>query len=347
MIAKAAVFRTTADSGDALLQAVSAFQHAIDVETTGASGEVTVVFSFSLVNPMVAASSGRSRNEFSVKETSYYLDAPLRYADWIEPDWRRRMFALAEAASAALDAPDKLRPAEPERDALKRSVDAAAQIAAETPPDSVSALLPVYQTVAQDGTRLGISFERPHVLQFGPWRFVEILPDEAERVAAEQSTDTPALPDHFKLYRLGDGRIDYREAWIDDEKVVEHWGTCGTEGETQRHRPENPQSLLLAIQAEAAESGYDEIELSRHRCVVAFRQVSDMGTDDELETRYALQAALDERLGWLGLGHCDGGASGGGAMEVFCFVVDARLGLDAVSEVLAEPPFEGYRAELR
>jgi len=51
---------------------------------------------------------------------------------------------------------------------------------------------------------------------------------------------------------------------------------------------------------------------------------------------------MDDKLGWLGLGHCDGGSIGSGTMEVFCVVVNYRLAADVIGRELANSRFGGF-----
>ncbi len=55
-----------------------------------------------------------------------------------------------------------------------------------------------------------------------------------------------------------------------------------------------------------------------------------MGTDEDIEKRFRLQDMMDELLGWNGLGHCDGGSTGSGTMEVCCFVVDYNIAKEII-----------------
>ncbi|MDI7776055.1 hypothetical protein [Asticcacaulis sp. EMRT-3] len=64
---------------------------------------------------------------------------------------------------------------------------------------------------------------------------------------------------------------------------------------------------------------------------------------DEVDMRHALEVFLDDWTGRLGLGHCDGGSSGQGTMEVCCFVVDFDLAKAALEPILADSEFRTYR----
>jgi hypothetical protein len=53
---------------------------------------------------------------------------------------------------------------------------------------------------------------------------------------------------------------------------------------------------------------------------------------------------LDEELGWLGLGYCDGGDIGSGEASVYSFVVDYRLAEAVLRESLKSSPFADFKA---
>jgi len=55
-----------------------------------------------------------------------------------------------------------------------------------------------------------------------------------------------------------------------------------------------------------------------------------------------LENRLNETLGWTGLGHYDGFEIGSGAMECFCFVVDAQIGAQVISDDLQSTPFGDF-----
>jgi hypothetical protein len=59
-------------------------------------------------------------------------------------------------------------------------------------------------------------------------------------------------------------------------------------------------------------------------------------TNDEVELRWRIESLLDDALGWVGNGHCDGGDAGSGSMNVFCYVVDAKASAQTMVETLRE-----------
>jgi hypothetical protein len=67
-----------------------------------------------------------------------------------------------------------------------------------------------------------------------------------------------------------------------------------------------------------------------------------MGTSADLEKRQSLQHRMDNVLGWTGLGHCDGGSTGGGTMEVCNLVVDYAIAKQVIEEDLQGTEFENF-----
>jgi hypothetical protein len=69
-------------------------------------------------------------------------------------------------------------------------------------------------------------------------------------------------------------------------------------------------------------AGYHPIPPSRFQTLVVEYPIDGFGDENDLSFRHAAEDFLNNHLGWLGLGHCDGGSTGGNSMEVFCKVVD-------------------------
>lgn len=149
-----------------------------------------------------------------------------------------------------------------------------------------------------------------------------------------------------KLYKSKDGRVvAYHEAWIDDGHVVEHWGLLGTRGNSESYSPDEWLSDGEAIQQaleEAREAGYEPIDIEDHRVLVLEYRVEGMGSPADLTKRHQLQDRMAETLGWMGLGHCDGGSIGSGTMEVCCLVVDFDIARRVIHEDLKGTRFGDY-----
>ncbi len=150
----------------------------------------------------------------------------------------------------------------------------------------------------------------------------------------------------IKLYRRSDLGIRYHEAWAPDEKcVIEHWGELGSRGETREHplSPNvDPNVAIEAILADARERGFCEFDDDDVQVLLIEYKIDGMGNPDDLKKRHALEARIDDTLGWTGLGHCDGGSIGSGTMEVCCLVVDFDTAREVIEADLAGTPFADY-----
>lgn len=150
----------------------------------------------------------------------------------------------------------------------------------------------------------------------------------------------------IKLYKRDEqGRLHYHEAWTTEDGITEHWGEVGTRGQTAAHpldADEEEDEALGRILAHARSRGFEEIDEDDHRVLLIEFTVEGMGTESDVEKRYALQDRMDETLGWTGLGNCDGGSIGSGTMEVCCYVVDFAVAKRVVAEDLLGTPFADY-----
>jgi hypothetical protein len=149
----------------------------------------------------------------------------------------------------------------------------------------------------------------------------------------------------LKLYkRVEDGHLDYHEAWADSGKIIEHWGTVGARGETREHplSSRDVEHEIARVLVDARERGFEEIELEDHVPLIVEYRVDDMGTPEDLEKRYQVEARLNELLGWTGLGACDGGSIGSGTMEVACYVVDFEVAERVVRAELEGTPLADF-----
>ncbi|MEO7689308.1 MAG: hypothetical protein ABIS51_08480 [Sphingomonas sp.] len=148
----------------------------------------------------------------------------------------------------------------------------------------------------------------------------------------------------LKLYkRVGDA-IEYREAWIGGGGVVEHWGRCGTKGEVKQHlaaRGREDAVMDDFIEAAIAD-GFAPLAGEDHHILLVQRRVDGFGTPADLDQRHKLEDYLNEQLGWLGVGYCDGGSIGSGTMEAACPVVDFDIAAAALAPELAKSAFSEF-----
>ncbi len=67
-----------------------------------------------------------------------------------------------------------------------------------------------------------------------------------------------------------------------------------------------------------------------------------MGTTEDLNKRHKLEERMNERLGWTGLGECDGGSIGSGTMEVCNYVIDFDIAKKVIEDDLKGTIFSDY-----
>ena len=130
---------------------------------------------------------------------------------------------------------------------------------------------------------------------------------------------------------------------MNDGTIFEHWGVAGEQGETREHKlpkRKGEEDAILDVLRPAADDGFCPIE--DLAVLLIEYAIGGFGTKQLLEKRHALQARMDETLGWTGLGHCDGGSSGSGTMEVCCLVVDFDIGKRVIEEDLRGTEFGDY-----
>lgn len=140
-----------------------------------------------------------------------------------------------------------------------------------------------------------------------------------------------------KLYKNEPGLLRYWEAWDNAGKITVHWGIVGEEGTTNvldLPPEENAASLIEREAAPLRDQGYVEIDDDKLHQVVIQYPILDMGIEADLNRRYEVESLMNHRLGWRGLGHCDGGDIGSGTMNIFCFVVDADRATQCIVEDL-------------
>jgi hypothetical protein len=275
------------------------------------------------------------RGSYSKQLQCYLTHAVLPYVAWAEGDWQTRAGLVASALTAAVARLPKTRFSEHERATLREAAATAAEHVTRQAPPMVEPVESVMVHAGDDGP----------AIYFGggaPSDAVEVLPSDAASVRVSK-VELASERTMFKLYRRLGAAIEYREAWIGERAVVEHWGVCGERGEV-RHHPvsskEEASQTLRAVRA-ASEAGFRPLAPSRHKTLAVEFAVSESDLA-ALDRRHALEDFLNEEIGWIGLGHCDGGSIGGGAMEVLCRVVDYELAVRVLTPILRASPFADF-----
>ncbi|MDJ0969562.1 MAG: hypothetical protein QNJ06_06640 [Kiloniellales bacterium] len=289
---------------------------------------------------------GRS---YSKKADLYSISQPLDYLSWATGDWAARTDAYAEGLATAVRRVARSRLTETERDTLIALIEETRLWVRAAPPKSLEPVGPVYvwrdeagkvtSFGYQDDSNLGLSYS-------GSSRVDALSPEEVARLSfGDLFPPSPKEIPSFKLYQRIDGRLHYHEAWPWESKILEHWGLCGTPGEVREHGFDGPEAgkrVIADLKKAARDGGFRPVAPSRHTTLVVEYPIDGFGTPADLEQRHRLEDHLNEVTGWLGLGHCDGGSSGSGTMEVFCHVVDFALAKAALERELRDSPFAGF-----
>lgn len=149
----------------------------------------------------------------------------------------------------------------------------------------------------------------------------------------------------LKLYKRIEGVLHYHEAWAVGREVVEHWGPVGERGESKQHKipkKEDEDELIEQILEPARAAGYAELEEGSEAMLLIEHAIDGFGTKKDLKKRHALEERLNETLGWVGLGDCDGGSTGSGTMEVCCFVADFDIAKRVIEADLKGTEFANF-----
>jgi predicted DNA-binding WGR domain protein len=150
----------------------------------------------------------------------------------------------------------------------------------------------------------------------------------------------------LKLYQHTNNELYYWETWEQDEKTaMVHWGIVGQRGAQKQVRSGLFSNFRKTIQREAERKrseGYTEMDTAAMVSLEVVYSIDGFGTDANLDKRHRLEEHLDDLLGWTGLGHVDGGSTGGGSMEVGCLVVDFETAKRVIEENLKYTVFADY-----
>lgn len=143
----------------------------------------------------------------------------------------------------------------------------------------------------------------------------------------------------IKLYKQDGDRLLYWETWEDGSKHIMHWGAVGDEGETQSIRSgmfRNARKTVAEEMERRRREGYEEFDAYALQTVLIQYRTETWGDLEDLDRRHEIEDLMNDRLGWHGLGHCDGGDIGSGTINVCCLVVDARIAAQVMVKVLEE-----------
>ena len=132
----------------------------------------------------------------------------------------------------------------------------------------------------------------------------------------------------LKLYRVTEQGTEYWEAWATANEITIHWGKLGEGGENREIpiKPGiNPNDTIKSEAKPIRAAGFKPLKPSQLRSIVIQYKIEGHGSTADLDKRVAVEELMNERLGWTGLGHCDGGDIGSGTMNIFCYVADTKI----------------------
>jgi len=310
------------------------------------SGFKKLAIQLRILHPAGDAAQMRGSGSYDKTTDTFFASAPIDYVAWATGDWQGRVQAYADATSLAIKAIHKTRISELDRRALLSHIESIADELSGTPPSDVAEILPVHLVyTAGDSSPPNVVYDWRATGALPTGRVVVVPPSQAASYAGVACSKTDKSPRMLKLYRRVDKGLEYYKTWPTDEGIIEHRGRCGERGRALRHatRDVAEQHRILTRLRDAAKSdGFRNIPQSRLATLIVECLITGFGSTDEIDRRHALEDFLDEQLGWLGLGHCDGGARGSGSMEVFCFVVDHAIAREALAPILSSSPFSDF-----
>lgn len=285
-------------------------------------------------HPLAGAPFKNSRS-FHMPTNTYYVSPPANYVRLASADWPTRVGAYSDAVETGIASVAKTRLTPEERETLLTTARRARSEVSASPPAQIVKIGPVYvPSEAGAGP----------ILSFSPYPgMIAVEPDD---ILNYQPVFTSREERVFKHYGKREGSLQYREAWFaNDTTIQEHWGVCGKRGETRSHAHQSDaeaRERYMRLKRAGREEGFCPIPLSKHAKLVVEFHITEMGTPSDADRRHALEDFLDDLIGWLGLGHLDGGSTGSGTMEAMCLVVDFQIAKTAVEEALRNSPFSDF-----
>jgi len=150
----------------------------------------------------------------------------------------------------------------------------------------------------------------------------------------------------LKLYKRIDTQLHYWETWDTTNKsTIVHWGMVGEKGFQREEKLSLFSNFRKKIQKEIDKllsEGYHQIDIDDHITLLIEYDLTRLDPIEALKKRHRLEDRMNQTLGWIGLGNCDGGSIGSGTMEVCCLVVDFPIAKDAIIKDLRETEFSDY-----
>ena len=311
-------------------------------ETEGNFGRLAI--GTSIAHPASTRPSKRATGSYHKPSDTYFVSAALDYAAWISTDWQDRVVGYAETVKAAIGAIAKTKIDDKNRSALLVLTEATKQRVLRDVPAIVVPLGSVWLVPNSDAAVPHICFQKIDGMSHDG--YIKVPPHDAFKVAVSLPVHEAPPPSIPRMYRRDADGLRFYEAFMHDGQIAEHEGMCGIGGDNRFHQAGTPgqvQLVMANLKKAAKLVGYKTLPVSKHKkLIVEYRVADSFANPSELESRHALEDYLQDLLGQLGLGWCDGGSSGSGTMEVCCFVADFELARTSLERSLAQGPFKDF-----
>ncbi len=302
-----------------------------------------------ILHPAWRVPGNDGRGSYYKPTNAYLMWQSLDYADWIAPDWEKRTLGYARSVTAAIARIAKTRLTEDERRALLKIADRTATEIAGAPPETIIPLEQIHLVYGADDPVPKIGFgTAPGLGAFCPpgETYAAVSHKEALTIFLSLPVKKPALPDLPRIHRRDGGTLHFYEAFPVDNEIVEHWGIAGQSRHHAFHPFASPQeatSIIAKLKKEKRDEGFRPVPRSKQaRLIVEYPVTENFADRNELDFRHEAENYLDDLLGRMGLGYCDGGSSGLGTMEICNFVVDFKLAEAVIKRELAGTAFNNY-----
>lgn len=142
-----------------------------------------------------------------------------------------------------------------------------------------------------------------------------------------------------KLYKRIQEKIFYKECWQHGDIAIVHRGVVGNEGITEEHPCDNFEKFESDFIKQYKHQGYATIPNNEQYLVTIQLKVRSAQAGIELKNQ--VTEALNEKLGWLGLGCVDGfdidikkSILGYYNLEIYCVVVDSDKACNEIKKLM-------------
>ena len=144
------------------------------------------------------------------------------------------------------------------------------------------------------------------------------------------------VADMIELYRKEEGKLRYWQGWVGPTgRLTVNQGIVGFEGDVSEMDARDPHAKLWSLADAQRSDGFAAMPAEQRTMVMA-RFPRGLWTSQD-EYWLAIEKGehfLNEALGWLGIGKCDGHDMDAAELTFFSFVVSVPLGPAAVQRTL-------------